>query len=116
MSTSYHKIVDFNFHVVNNFPSGANITMNVHNATIIIALTQVYKDLSVSPEVFDKCDDIYANWQQKDVLEADIEAVKRDLLTTLLATNMSDSYYFQKTSEFNSKLETLYDGLLDEIE
>ena len=82
----------------------------------IIALTQVYKGLSVSPEVFDKCDDIYANWSNYEVLESDIEAVKRELISTLGATNISDKEFTIALDKFNNILGTLYQGLIDEIE
>lgn len=116
VTSGYENMIAFNSLVLERFKDPQVICTNVHNATTIITLTQTLPSLSVSPEVFDTCDDIYANWQQQRTPVKDIENVKNALIHAVKGAIMTDEQFGNFLANFNSTISKLYTGLLEEID
>lgn len=105
---------DFNTMMLETHQCSVNVSKNAHNASLIIALINASKDLSVSPEVFELCNNIYACPMNYDALQVELVYIKRGLIVTIADKRMPKPDFDAFLDKYNTHLEKLYDGLIEQ--
>ena len=107
------KMFDFNTMMLETHQCSSDVTSNVYNASSIIALINADKDLSVSPEVYELCDNVYACPLNYNATQAELVHIKRGLVDIIIAKKMSADDFDAFLNKYNTHLGKLYDGLIE---
>lgn len=98
------------------FPvDGKNILANVDKAVIILAMTNVYKDASVSPEEYELLNSVYNTMSDyKDIL-SELEDILIRVCIAVAKSSHKDGGDIMADEKLDGFIEDLYDGLIEDI-
>ena len=98
------------------FPvDGKNILANVDKAVIILAMTNVYKDASVSPEEYELLNSVYDTMSDYKDLLPELQDILIRVCIAAAQSSWKDSDYKSAEEKLDGFIEDLYDGLIEDI-